>query len=100
MLVRARITNRERFAAYTARMPAAVAAAGGEYLVLGGAPGWLEGAADSVSFVVSRWSSREQARHFWDSDTYSEIRKLRQGCGDFEVILLDGLETADNGGDG
>jgi len=92
MIIRAKLSDPQKFGAYSAAMPAAVSAAGGEYLVLGGGPEWLEGESDGSTVVVSRWPSRETAQQFWHSPEYAEIKPLRAGCGEFEVVLVDGLE--------
>ena len=44
------------------------------------------------SYVISRWPSKLAAITFWESAAYADIRPLREGCGEFEVLLLDGLE--------
>lgn len=38
--------------------------------------------------VIARFPCLEKAREFWYSDTYAEIRKLREGAAEFEVLVL------------
>jgi len=95
MIVQARITQPEKFRAYTAVVPALVASHGGRYRVLGGATSVLEGQWPEVKTVISEWPDRASAQAFWDSPEYAAAKRLRDGAGEFTVVLVDGLpETA------
>ncbi len=94
MIVQARITDAEKFCAYTAVVPALVARFGGRYRVLGGATTVLEGHWPEVKTVVSEWPSHAAAQAFWDSEDYRRAALLRAGAGDFTIVLVDGIETA------
>lgn len=90
LVVEAVITDREQFAGYAQAVPEVVARFGGEYLVLGGAQEALEGDWGDVRLVVHRWPDMASARLFWNSPDYAEVRKLREGAGEFRVMLLEG----------
>lgn len=90
LVVEAVITDREQFAAYAQAVPELVARFGGEYLVLGGAQEALEGEWGDVRLVVHRWPDMASARRFWNSPDYAEVRKLREGAGEFRVMLIEG----------
>lgn len=90
LVVEAVITDREKFAAYAQRVPELVARFGGEYIVLGGTQEALEGDWGDVRLVVHRWPDMASARRFWNSPDYAEVRKLREGAGEFRVMLLEG----------
>ena len=92
LVVEAVITDREKFAAYAQRVPELVARFGGEYIVLGGAQEALEGDWGDVRLVVHRWPDMARARRFWNSPEYAEVRKLREGAGEFRVMLLEGRQ--------
>lgn len=92
LVVEAVITDREKFAAYARRVPELVAGFGGEYLVLGGASEALEGDWGETRLVVHRWPDMAGARRFWNSSEYAEVRKLREGAGEFRVMLLEGRQ--------
>lgn len=94
MIVQARISDAERFRAYTAVVPALVARFGGRYRVLGGATTVLEGHWPDGKTVVSEWPDRASAQAFWDSAEYRAAAQLREGAGDFTVVLVDGLPGA------
>jgi uncharacterized protein (DUF1330 family) len=91
MIVQAHITNPAGFARYTQVVPALVAQHGGRYRVLGGATTRLEGSWPDVKTVISEWPSLEAAQGFWNSAEYREAAKLREGCGEFTVVLVEGL---------
>ena len=91
MVVKARITDPLRFAAYGQAVPPLVARHGGRYLVLGGPTLVLEGESPEVKTVVSEWPSREAALAFWHSPEYRAACELRAGTGEFSVVLVDGL---------
>jgi len=90
LIVEAVITDREQFAAYARAVPEVVARFGGEYLALGGAQEALEGDWGAVRLVVHRWPDMASARRFWNSPEYAEVRKSREGAGEFRVMLIEG----------
>lgn len=94
MIVQARILDAERFKAYTQVVPGLVARFGGRYRVLGGATTTLEGSWPDVKTVVSEWPDRDAAQAFWDSREYAQARQLREGTGEFTVVLIDGWAPA------
>ncbi|MDG2461810.1 MAG: DUF1330 domain-containing protein [Luminiphilus sp.] len=92
IIVEAVIHNPEQFGAYAQAVPGIVAEFGGEYLVLGGQQEPLEGEWGHTRLVMHRWPSAEQARAFWSSDAYAAAKPLREGTGEFRVMLVDGLQ--------
>ena len=92
MIVIADLTDRPRFLAGYARVvPALVTKYGGRYLFMGSGGEFLEGGfAERASALVSQWPSREAALRFWDSPEYVEAKKLRDGTGRFQVLLVEG----------
>jgi uncharacterized protein (DUF1330 family) len=47
--------------------------------------GWC----DNPSALVSEWPDRAAAQRFWESPEYAEAKKLREGIGKFQVLLID-----------
>lgn len=91
MMIAAKITDREKFVAgYGQEAAKLVAKFGGEYVfVLPGAE-LLEGSLEGYSSVaVSKWPSKADAEAFWYSSEYAEVKKLRDGAADVEVILVE-----------
>jgi uncharacterized protein (DUF1330 family) len=91
MIVLAELTDRERFLAGYARVvPELVSQFGGRYVLRGSGGLFLEGGwCDSASALVSEWPGREQALRFWNSPEYAAAKKLREGTGRFQVLLID-----------
>ncbi len=90
MIITARIHDREKF--ITGYGPAAaklVAQLGGRYVIRAPGAALLEGEGmDGASVVVSEWPSRAAAEAFWNSAEYAEVRKLRDGLADVQVMLV------------
>ncbi len=91
MLVYGTVDDREAFVAY-----ARAIAASGLYEKTGG---YYEGITPALEVfegdppptrgvVISRFPCLEAAKAFWYSDEYEEIRPLREGIAEFEVIVL------------
>ncbi|MEM9880108.1 MAG: DUF1330 domain-containing protein, partial [Pseudomonadota bacterium] len=50
----------------------------------------LEGTLEGyTSIAVSKWPDREAAMAFWQSEDYAEVKKLRDGLADAQVLLVD-----------
>jgi uncharacterized protein (DUF1330 family) len=90
MIITARIHDREAF--MTGYGPAAAALVerfGGRYVVRAPGAALLEGEGmDGASVVVSEWPNRAAAEAFWTSADYAEVRKLRDGLADVQVMLV------------
>lgn len=91
MIVLARVHDREKFlAGYAAQAAALVVKCGGKYVLRGPGAQCLEGSVgDGRSVVISEWPDMAAARAFWDSSEYDEIKKLRDGICDVEVVLVE-----------
>jgi uncharacterized protein (DUF1330 family) len=92
MIITARVHDREKFiTGYGAAAAALIPKFGGEYLLRGPGAELLEGSfGEGASMVISKWPSREAARTFWNSPEYAEVRKLREGLAEVQVLLIDG----------
>lgn len=92
LIVEMHITDPERYKEYMARAPAAVKAAGGEYLVRGGKHETLEGDWKPHRVAMLRFPSYEQAKAFYDAELYAEARKHRVGTTEyFNMVLVEGV---------
>ena len=92
LIVEMHITDPERYKRYMAEAPAAVKAAGGEYLVRGGKQETLEGDWNPHRVALLRFPSYEQAKAFYDGEMYSSARKLRAGTTEyFNMVLVEGV---------
>lgn len=91
MIVIAELSDRARFLRdYASVVPVLVERFGGRYIVRGSGGQFLEGGwCDSPSALVSEWPSREAALAFWNSPEYAEVKRLREGTGRFQVLLIE-----------
>lgn len=92
ILVDVQVSDPERYAKYTALTPAAVAEAGGEFIVRGGRSEVLEGTWQPGRLIVLRFPSFELARAFYDSAQYRLAREQRRDATHhFNMVLVEGV---------
>lgn len=92
IIVDMQITDMEQYKQYMAAAPAAVAAAGGEYLVRGGRFEVMEGNWQPARVAMLRFPSFEQAKAFYDCELYRQARTKRAGATQFfNMILVEGV---------
>ena len=92
ILVDVQVSDPERYQRYMALTPAAIAAAGGEFVVRGGRHQVLEGTWQPGRIVVLRFPDYDTARAFYDSAGYRTARAEREGATErFNMVLVDGL---------
>lgn len=91
MIVIARIADRDAFInGYGAAAGKLVAQFGGKYVLRGPGAELLEGAfGDGASVVISEWPDKDAARAFWHSPEYAEVKKMRLGLVDVQVLLIE-----------
>jgi uncharacterized protein (DUF1330 family) len=93
LIVEMKISDPQRYQEYMAAAPAAVKAAGGEYLVRGGRHETLEGEWHPHRVAVLRFPSYEQAKAFYDGAQYTAVRAKRKGATEFfNMILVEGTD--------
>jgi uncharacterized protein (DUF1330 family) len=89
------ITDPEQYKRYMAEAPAAVQAAGGEYLVRGGRHETLEGSWQPARLAMLRFPGYEQAKAFYDGEMYRRARAHRVGTTEyFNMVLVDGVPAS------
>jgi uncharacterized protein (DUF1330 family) len=91
MIVTAKIQDRDAFIhGYGAAAAKLVAQFGGRYVLRGPGVELLEGDfGDSASMVISEWPDKAAARAFWNSAESAEVKKLRDGIADCQVLLIE-----------
>lgn len=98
MIVSAKISDRDAFmSGYGAAAAALVEEFGGTYVLRGPGAELLEGDFGAVDFngasmVISEWPDKETAKRFWNSPEYAEVKKLRAGVADCQVLLIEGAK--------
>ncbi|HLT28022.1 MAG TPA: DUF1330 domain-containing protein [Zeimonas sp.] len=89
-----KVSDPERYKEYMALSPAAIEAAGGRFLVRGGAHEVLEGDWRPTRMVMAEFPDMAAARAFYDSARYREARAKRAGATEyFRMIVVQGVEA-------
>ena len=91
LVITAQLDDRERFiGGYGAAAAELTERLGGEYLVRAAGLDVLEGEHPGGSLVISKWPDKAAALAFWNSPEYAQVRKLREGIADCQVLLVEG----------
>ena len=94
LIVDMQITDMDQYRRYMAEAPAAVKAAGGEYLVRGGQFEVLEGQWQPARVAMLRFPSYAQAKAFYEGEQYRQARAQREGAtAFFNMILVEGVDA-------
>ncbi len=91
MFVLGAFTDRERFlATYQPAVAPLIERFGGRYVMVGRDVQVLEGDFQGGGgCVLSVWPDRAAALAFWHSPEYAQVKRLREGTGAFQVVLVD-----------
>lgn len=90
MIIEARISDPQKFAPYARANPPIIAQYGGRYVAMRGHVEALEGELGDSRIVLSQWPDLDSARRYWNSPEYQAIKPLREGAGEFRVLLVEG----------
>lgn len=85
------VTDPALFESYKAKSAAAVARAGGRFLVRGGAVESIEGAAPHGRIVVAEFPSAAAASAFLRSPDYAEAAAIRHRAARSRVYVVEGV---------
>ena len=86
------VTNMDGYKAYAARVPATIAAHGGEYLVRGGHATDIEGQMPGDRHVVLAWPDRATAEGWYNSPEYQAILPIRLANSTGVMTIVDGID--------
>ena len=85
------VTDTEKMAQYREWSTKAMQEHGAEVLVRGGAFEVLEGPWTPGRLVLLKFPTRERALAFYESQTYTHARSLREGAGIMRMVVVDGV---------
>ncbi|MBK1780222.1 DUF1330 domain-containing protein [Advenella sp. WQ 585] len=88
MIVVTKVLKSEGWEPYQSRVGECFASYGGKYVVKRETPIVLEGRFDKERLTVFEFPSLQAIQDLWDSDEYREIRKLRDGLGELDVLAV------------
>ena len=84
------VTNEAQMFEYREWSTRAMQEFGAEILVRGGDISVLEGGWIPKRLVVLKFKDRTTAQAYCDSATYTQARKVREGAGTIDMVLVDG----------
>ena len=85
------VTNEPQMFKYREWSTRAMHEFGAEVLVRGGKISTLEGAWTPQRVVVLKFKDRATAQAYYDSETYTQARRVREAAGSIDMILVDGV---------
>lgn len=88
MIVQGKNYDPKDLGPYGASLPPIYEKYGGHYVAFAPKFDIVEGSSDAQAIIISAWPSVEAAQTFWDSPEYAEAKKLREGVGEFDVVIL------------
>ena len=92
VITEVKVSDPARYEAYRALSPGAIAAAGGRFIVRGGAVAVLEGNWHPGRIVVVEFETMAAAKAFYDSALYRQAREARAGATElFDMICVEGV---------
>ncbi|MGE3066752.1 MAG: DUF1330 domain-containing protein [Hyphomicrobiaceae bacterium] len=89
VIARAIVTNPTAWSAYAAKASDAIKKYGGNPVVRGGRCEVVEGEGRSRNVVIE-FASFEDARKYAHSEEYGAARKLREGAGVIDLVVVEG----------
>jgi uncharacterized protein (DUF1330 family) len=91
VIVETDISDPEQYEQYKAASPGAVAAGGGRFVVRGGELAVLEGDWNPSRLVVLEFEDLDAAKRWYESETYQEAKKLREGAARLNMVAVQGV---------
>ncbi|MDP6574168.1 MAG: DUF1330 domain-containing protein [Rhodospirillales bacterium] len=91
IFVQTEVSDAGKYDTYKQAVPAVIEKFGGRFIVRGGDMEALEGAYDGPRVVILEFPSVEQARAFWNSPEYAEVKALREGAANMTAVLIEGV---------
>ena len=85
------VVDEEKLGEYRQRVGATVEQYGGRYVVRGGEFEVVEGDWQPVRLVVLEFSSLDQARQWYNSVEYRELKALRLAATHSSCVIVEGL---------
>ncbi|MNL61313.1 hypothetical protein D3C87_1852200 [compost metagenome] len=89
VIARAKVTDATKWAAYAAKASEAMKIYGGTPIVRGGQMTVGEGEGRARNIVIE-FADYTSARAYVFSPEYAEARKLREGAGEIDIVVVEG----------
>ena len=90
LIAHIRVRDKEAFEEFKKLSGAAIAQHNGKVLVRNPSPDHREGGAEGLAIVIE-FEDIAAARAFYESEAYTEARKVREKIAETDLILVEGL---------
>lgn len=90
LIARIRVRDKDAFEEFKAMSGAAIKAHNGKVLVRNPSPDTREGGEQGLAIVIE-FDSLDAAKNFYESEAYSDARRVREKISDTDLILVEGL---------
>lgn len=91
VIVEVTVSDLEAYEDYKKLTPATIAEFGGKFIVRGGNSETLESDWQPERMVVLEFPTKERAKEWWNSQAYSEAKKIRQRAASTKMIVVEGV---------
>jgi uncharacterized protein (DUF1330 family) len=91
VIARVDITDREQYQQYLKAAPPVIEQYGGKVIARSKDPITLEGPGENRRIIIIEFPSVAKAKEFYHSPEYQKAKKLREGAGTGELIVIEGF---------
>jgi uncharacterized protein (DUF1330 family) len=91
-IARVKVTDHEQYKQYLKAVPAVIKKYGGEAVARSEECISLEVPEEIRRIILIEFPSVEKAREFYNSQEYTEVKKLRANAADGEIIVVEGVK--------
>jgi len=91
-IARVKVTDREQYKKYLKAVPAVIEKYNGKAIARSEKCISLEGPEETRRNIIIEFPSVEKAREFYNSQEYTEVKKLRANAADGEIIVVEGVK--------
>jgi len=95
IVIRVDIRDWDAYREYMKHTPRVIAKFGGRFIVRGAESETLEGEEETLRLVIIEFPSVEEAKGFYRSEEYQAAKKLREGGGDAQFVVVGGYPLED-----
>jgi len=88
-IIRADVSDAEKFSEYASRTPEAIKKYGGQFIVRAGRSEIVEGSSRTRNTVI-QFPSYADALKCWHSIEYQSAKQYREGAAELDVVIIEG----------
>ena len=92
LIIEGKVTDKERWKAYSEAVVPLIARFGGRHLNASGSVTKLEGTHDDWIVALFGFETMAEIERFWSSPDYVPVKALRQGAADLEIKAVAGTD--------